>query len=325
MLGRTTLIRKLPRGRAPWSLALAGLLGLAAPAAYAQRVEKASVKAQPTATVDDAEPGPSGPTTFGTIPPQHGGPPLMASLVTAQPEGWEAFVKTGAVFSFGDGFFEKRIGTGWTTQVGLRQPLYRAAGPWMMFAEFGGGYSANPGLSNHPVTTSGTVFFPAEDHVHFEESFYDTQLVELQRYFVQGALGVYYYPAFLNSPGQRLFHVNARGGMRCGGMEAVYSHDVQVGLRTAVETHTGAGGSFDRNLTQFFPDARDPELFFGLFTSIGTGFTYYDACLFGRRFADITLSLDVEFGHDWFNTGAYGHNDPGFGSMTPTISLSFSF
>ncbi len=306
-------------------LALAGLLLGSVPVAWAQRVERGTVKQASASAPAEADTFAAGaPANSRTPVPEPA--PSMASLINAQPEGWEIYFKTGAVFSLGDGFFEKKIGTGWTTQIGIRQPLYRPAEPWLLFAEFGGGYTANPGLSKRPVTTSGYAFFPNDDHIHFANDFYDTHLVELQRGFVHGVLGMYYYPEGWNSPGERLFHINARAGLRTGGMKAVYFNQVQLGLRTVFDTHAGPMGHGHRpELTQFFSEARDPEWFFGMFGSVGMGVTYYNKNLFGRTFCDITFSLEVEFAHEWFDAGAYGHMDSGFGSYTPMLSVAFSF
>ena len=339
MLGRMNHFRSPRRGEsfrkgtglgiaAPCVLALAGILSLAAPAA-AQRVEKAAAKPTPTSGTPAAEP--EGVSDFGSgAAVAREGPPVMADLVNAEPQGWEMYFKGGAVFSFGGGFFEKQIATGWTAQLGLRQPLYRPAGPWMLFAEFGGGYTSNTGLRSDPVTTSGTVFFrqPDDDHIHPTEDFYRTRINELHRYFVQGAMGAFWYPPGFNSPGERLVHVNARAGMRVGGMRTSYDHEVAPGLRAIFLGHTSpppAGHNHNPNAALFFPGAAEPEVFFGVFGSVGVGMTYFDARLFGRRFADITLSAEVELGHEWFDMGAYGKRDPGFASVTPMLSLAFSF
>jgi hypothetical protein len=308
-----------------YALALGALLVLTATEARAQPVERSSAKPEPAA----ATPAPDvqGASEFGNnLVAPNGSLPPMASLVTSEPEGWELYFKGGAVWPLGDGFFEKHLGVGWTAQFGMRQPLYRSPSPWMLFAEFGGGYTANTGLSNRPVTTSGIAFFPNDDHIHQANDFYDTQIVELQRGFVQGALGAYYYPGRFNRPGERLFHVNARLGVRGGGMKAVYHDEVQAGLLRVWEAHAGPEGhGHDPLLAQYFPDRKDPELFFGLFGSVGAGLTYYDARIFGRRFCDITLSAEVEFAHEWFDAGAYGHTDNGLGSFTPMLSVAFSF
>lgn len=325
-------------GRTGFGLTTAHLLALgvvvlcASPQVQAQRVEMGGVKSTPALTRVSAEmdgEAAASPHDHGASPVARPAPPSMAALLNAHPEGWEIYLKGGAVFSLGDGFLEKHIATGWTVQLGLRHAFHRPAGqPWMLFTEFGGGYAANPGRENSPVTTSGIVHFqqPSDDHIHVENNFYDTSLVELQRLFVQGAFGAYYYPSFLNEPGERLVHVNARLGARAGGMRAVYGHEVQLGLRRIWEAHAGPRGHGHRpEAAQYFPDAKDPELFFGLFGSIGTGFTFYDAKLFGRPFADITLGLDIELGHDWFNPGAYSVRDRGWANYTPSMSLSFSF
>src|SRR5262245_55035853 len=144
-------------------LALAGLLLGSAPVAWAQRVERGTVKQASPSAPAEADVFAAGEPANGRAPVPEPAP-SMASLINAQPEGWEIYFKGGAVFPLGDGFFEKKIGTGWTAQMGIRQPFYRPAEPWMMFAEFGWGYTANPGLSNRPVTTSGYAFFPNDDH-----------------------------------------------------------------------------------------------------------------------------------------------------------------
>lgn len=313
--------------KAAWGFALAGVLSTATTAS-AQRVERGSAKEVPAITRTSSETPAAPATGFSSLPVDHGQPaPTMTSLVNAQPEGWEMFIKGGAVFSLGDGFFEKKIGTGWTVQMGLRQPLLRPADrPWVLFAEYGAGYTANPGLSRRPVTTSGIAFFPNDNHVHVIADFYDTQLVELQRAFVQGAMGWYYYPEFANKPGERLFHVNARLGLRAGGMRTIYANSVQLGLRSTWEIHAGPNGhGHSPNEAQYFPDAKEPELFFSTFGSFGIGMTNFDAKLFGRKFADVTFGAEIEIGHEWFDAGAYGHGDPGFGSYTPMLSLAFSF
>lgn len=246
---------------------------------------------------------------------------------------WDIYVKGGPVFMLGSGFLEDRLKTGWTVQAGVREPLWTLDSGTQIFCDFGGGYATNRG-DGSPVLIQG--FFqgidPADDHVHFSQNgvltaaalpaggsgdLMKTTLHELERVSFHAAIGGSFAPASLNANDGLRTQMNVRVGMRAGGIDPDYEKAFLPEIDAGIAAHLGHG---HQNIFVSTDGGEDPELFFGLFTSVGVSTTYHG------RYSNVTLGAEVEFARDWFDLGDYTlSGNYGFGTVTPMVTLGFSF
>jgi hypothetical protein len=246
---------------------------------------------------------------------------------------WDIYIKSGPVFTLGSGFLEDRLKTGWTVQAGVREPLWSLGSGAQIFCDFGGGYATNSG-DGTPVLIQG--FYqgidPPDDHVHFSRNgvltaaalpaggsgdLMNTTLHKLERLSFHAAIGGSLSPAALNASDGLQTQLNVRLGMRAGGIDPDYEKAFLPEIATGIVDHLGHG---HQNIFVSTDGGEDPELFFGLFTSVGVSTTYQ------ARYSTVTLGAELEFARDWFDLGDYtqfGHY--GLGTVTPMLTLGFTF
>jgi hypothetical protein len=246
---------------------------------------------------------------------------------------WDIYVKGGPVFTLGSGFLEDRLKTGWTVQAGVREPLWSLGSGTQIFWDFGGGYATNRG-DGTPVLIQG--FFqgqdPADDHVHFSQNgaltaaavgvgasgdLMNTTLHELERVSIHAAIGGSFPLDSWHATDGLRTQVNVRLGLRAGGIDPDYEKAFLPEIAAGIAEHFGHG---HQTIFVSTDGGEDPELFFGLFTSIGVSTTYQ------ARYSTVTLGAEVEFARDWFDLGDYtqfGHY--GLGTVTPMLTLGLSF
>lgn len=246
---------------------------------------------------------------------------------------WDIYIKGGPVFTLGSGFLEDRLKTGWTVQAGVREPLWSLGSSTQIFCDFGGGYATNRG-DGAPVLIQG--FFqgqdPADNHVHFSRGgvltaaavsagasgdLMNTSLQELERVSFHAAIGGSFVPASLNAIDGLQTSFNVRLGLRAGGIDPDYEKAFLPEIATGIVDHLGHG---HQSIFLSTDGGEDPELFFGLFTSVGMSTTYQ------ARYSTVTLGAELEFARDWFDLGDYsqfGHY--GLGTVTPMLTLGFTF
>lgn len=246
---------------------------------------------------------------------------LLLAHAPALAEDREIFIKAGPVFPLGQGRLEDRVDTGWTIQAGERQALSCTDCPLVLFGELGGGYTANGG-DEVPVVTSGTFYAPFDNHMHPLDSFFDTRLLDLQRFSFHAALGAYYHPLAQDRRGQLDIHLNLRLGARAGGVDADYMQTKNPVLRALELGHASHG--HNPALFQYRDDV-EPGFLFGVFSSVGLGLRCHDACLAGFRLRDVTFGAEVEFGHDWFDLGDFAEGDDGLATISPLLTWAFSY
>lgn len=264
---------------------------------------------------------------------------LGAGDIDGVPEPvWEFFFRAGAVIPLG-GDPEDHLRTGWTFQLGLREPLAMPRPSLILFHEFAGSYTANPG-DNAPIDIPG--FFqglnPPDDHIHFVRGgvlvagtlpptpdqvgpFWTTRLRELQRLGVHYALGATWAAGTFDgvASGRTFFMV--RTGIRGGYVNPEY-HKIQEPL--IVEGIREHFGHNHRNILISSDGGRDSGGFFGLFQSLGAGLTLRDATWIGRFPGDITLAAELEFSHEWISLGDYSRGR-GVSTFMPMLTVNFAW
>jgi hypothetical protein len=239
------------------------------------------------------------------------------------------YLKSGASIPIGGGVLEEATNTGWTIQLGLRAPIGRTDRPLSFFGEFGGDYTANDG-NRQPVITSGAFMggLPIpDDHVHPLQDFFETRFVELRRGGIHTALGANYFPTIWNTQLSRSVALTGRLGLRAGSVSTSFHHTATPSLQDLMVTHgpLPEGHGHDPRFFSFFSDVKKAELYFGLFGSVGMNVTYYSVNVAGFYLGQVTLGAEVEFGHDWFGLGDFDRGDHGLATVTPMLSVGFSF
>jgi hypothetical protein len=225
------------------------------------------------------------------------------------------------VIPFGGGILEHHTTPGWTVQLGARRHC-----PWpgrfaTVYSEFGGGYTSVGGDAS-TVTTGGDILVLTAagqlDRIIHLEDFANTRLNQLKFYTFHAALGGYSYPAWLNYRGGQNVQLNLRAGIRTG---AVNGRWLSIPTPSLLMALAGLEGQ----PIQLESDVREPGFLLGLFASTGVGVDLSNLRPRSCRVGVLTFRAEVEFGHDWFGLGDFSKGDPGLATVSPMLSLTFTY
>lgn len=243
----------------------------------------------------------------------------------------EGFFRVGAVFPVGKGALENPMETGWTLQAGLRKPLW-CPHPWFdLFGELSGFYAHTPGDDTF-VTTSGLVQAgPGSITVNGTPktlgatstpipNFASTRIDTIERAGVQFAVGSYYVAPNLAHLGWNLLSdntgINWRAGLRAGGIKVQYQEHPTPDLEDFIRQTNREGR--DPTSLRFTSNVKEPELFVGLFGSVGIGTTWQN--FWGHPWT-VSIGAEIEIAIDYVDTGDYSKGDQGLATWSPMVSI----
>ncbi len=256
---------------------------------------------------------------------------------------WEAFVRSGPVFTLGNGFLETHVQTGWEIQAGLREYLWTPRPAAAFYHEVAADFVSNHG--DDTTTLSRGNFRglnPDETVVHFVQNgalatapvanvaapsaqgpLLTNKLGDLDRGSIHYALGAEYLPGWFNGAANRQVAFGLRGGVRGGYVSAGYEKTLNPLIEQAIRQREAA----QPNGTISFSNtgAKNPDAFFGLFTAVGVTVTYSDLRWWGRFPGSMTLGAEVEFASEWLALGDYAPKDTELMTFTPMFTLGFRF
>ena len=234
------------------------------------------------------------------------------------------YAKSGIVVPIGGGTFEDTVGTGWTFQAGIRQPLFGAHDDRKIYyLDVGGSFTENNSNGNS-IVTSGAIVpttalvdpLPAPTTL---EDFFFTELDHLRSGSAHAAFGFFYFPERFNRDGQQRFWVNVRGGGRIGHVHATYRHTATPALEAAIAGLSPAITQFDLR-----SDTNDTDTFQGLFGNAGFGVMLHDVHLGSAYLGNVALGVELEIGHDWMDLADFSRDDTGFLTFSSLVTLTFS-
>lgn len=332
--------RRIPGafGMPTWSsaLALAVFGALAASSAEAQQPDNA-----PAAI----------PALTATAPPDTGpaGPPVPSSACAGWAAGvsdghgpcaacdahspWQIYMRAGSADPIGKGQLAERMGTGWTVQAGFEEKVSCPFSGLDVYFDFGAGYLETYGTSTQAArSTSGNLVAPRPmNPVIFFPDFFFTKLGRFRRTDLHSAFDFRYHPTFPEQWSQNLhFETSFRAGARVSAVGISYdqqnspSLQAQVNQLKAPDPTTGAPG-LDPRTFLFLSDVHKTDYAFGLFSSLGGSMTYEDVRLRRLSLGTVQLGFEVEFANDWINAGALSRGKKNLWTISPLVTLAFSF
>jgi len=230
------------------------------------------------------------------------------------------YLKVGGLVPLGGGQHEDLLGSGWTVQVGYRDWLSPRADETGFFFDLGGGFTHNGRHSSGPVSP-GVFHADGDDHDHMLDEFYETNLTEARRGFVQAALGRRYEPRCCFKPGHHRMQFTVRGGGRISHANLWVDNLPTEALQEVIDDHLGHG--HDPDGLEFRSEVQEQytETYTGVFGNIGIGVMYYDVSWRKWRLGDVALQAELEFSHDWVTL--QGFDDDGLGGFAQMLTLSF--
>ncbi len=231
-------------------------------------------------------------------------------------DGAEFYLRAGALYPFGRGTLERRVTAGWRLEGSLVQAMWA---PWSdlgCFWELGLGVSYWAGDRGRLVTSGvfrPSLFAPGQ----YVADMYRVRLKRIWQRYGFAAVGASWYYDVFGAP----WRITARLGTRLGSARARFDRTPSPALNAAVQAAVAGGASPDG--FDFDSDVNDSDVFVGLFGSVAVGTVWHDVWLGAWHLGDVTVSAEVELGHDWMDFGDFSRSDGGIGYLGTMITVGF--
>jgi hypothetical protein len=229
------------------------------------------------------------------------------------------FVKVGSVVTSGGGQLEKMFGPGWTVQLGVRDWLSSQVDESGFFVDLGAGFTHNA-RHGGGVVSPGVFHASGDDHDHALAEFFESNLTEARRGFLQAAFGRRFVPDFFCNTERRRVQLTVRAGSRISHAKIWLDNSPTAALQEVIDEHIGHG--HDPDGLEFRTDVRDQytKTYAGIFGVVGIGVMYYDVSWGTWRLGDVALEAELELSNDWIDMP--GFDDDALVSFAQLLTVS---